>query len=92
MRDLQAELNNKFNIDSLREQKEAELQTYVDQLNTYKTEIDTSQSKAQTFSTAKAELEEQKTEVSSTLKLKQKDLKKRKEVFKEIQKLQGQDL
>jgi hypothetical protein len=30
MRDLQAELNNKFNIDSLREQKEAELQKYVD--------------------------------------------------------------
>ena len=30
MRDLQAELNNKFNIDALREKKEAEIQTYVD--------------------------------------------------------------
>lgn len=58
MRDLQAELNNKFNIDSLREQKEAEIQKFVDQLNTYKKEIDTSQSKAQTYSTSKAELEE----------------------------------
>ena len=44
--DLTRELKEKFNIDALREEKEAEIQTYVVQLDQFKQEIENSQARA----------------------------------------------
>lgn len=68
LNDLTSELKKKFNIDAMVLEKEAEINTYVVQLDAFKLEIEESQSRAQNYTNSKATLEEEKTELSSSLK------------------------
>jgi len=68
LNDLTSELKKKFNIDAMVLEKEAEINTYVVQLDAFKLEIEESQSRAQNYTNSKAALEEEKTELSSSLK------------------------
>lgn len=87
-----SELKQKFNIDALQQEKEAEIQKFVVQLDAFKAEIDESQARAQAFTQSKQALEEEKTEMSGNLKAVKTEVKKKREVLKEVEKLSGQDL
>lgn len=87
--DLNKQLEAKFNIEGLRAEKEAEIEKFVAQLEAFKAEITASQTRADLYAQQKAALEEEKTEMASTLKTVQKTVKKKKEVLKEVEKLAG---
>ena len=74
------------------QEKEAEIAEIVAQLDAFKDEIEESQARAQTYTHQKSSLEEEKTDLASSLKKNKLEVKKKKEVFKEVEKLQGQDL
>jgi predicted ATPase len=69
------------------QEKEAQIAEIVAQLDAFKEEIEESQARAQTYQQQKSSLEEEKNELASTLKRNKLDVKKKKEVFKEVEKL-----
>lgn len=87
MEDITKELKKKFNIDQMTQEKEAEISGIVSQLDAFKQDIDESQAKAANFQAQKNALEEEKQDLASTLKKNKAELKKKKEILKEVEKL-----
>jgi predicted nucleic acid-binding Zn-ribbon protein len=64
----------------------------VAELDAFKQEIDESQARAAAMQSSKVQLEEIKTDLAGNLKRDKAELKKKREVLKEVEKLAGQDL
>lgn len=79
-------------MDKLKEEKEKEIEQYVQAIDSLKEEIQTLKYSYERNTTKKQEIEEEKKELAESLKKIQKQTKKKKEVFTELQKLGNQDL
>ena len=82
----------KFDVDKLKQEKEAEISNLVTQLDSVKSEADQMRLILEKYTARKEEAAEEKKELTEQLKRVQKAAKKKKEVLQEIDKLGGQDL
>eukprot|EP00347_Sterkiella_histriomuscorum_P009969 403339184 len=87
-----AELQQKFDVDKLKEEKEAEIQVLVQQIDSMKIDIENYKQVFEKNSSRKQEISEEKKDLSENLKKISKQTKKKKEVLNELQKLGNQDL
>jgi len=90
--DIQAQMEAKYNIAGLVEEKEAEIKGIVEQLDTLKEEINRYQISSESLQQQKQAFEEEKKELADNLKKVQKVAKKKKEIITELEKLRGQDV
>ena len=86
---MQAELESKFNITELREEKENEINDLVARLDALKGDISGYEIKVESLTSAKNNFEEVKKDLSDNLKTNQKAAKKKREVLSELNKLGG---
>lgn len=87
--DIQAQLEQKYNIPQLIEDKEAEVKQIVVQLEKLKEGLSKYQITGEQLSTSKNQFEEEKKDLTENLKKVGKTLKKKKEVLTQVQKLKG---
>lgn len=86
------EYNPDYDVDKLREEKEAEIKGYVDKLDKMKKKIDVVKAKHERESKLKLQTAEDKKEYKENLKTIQKAANKNKEILSELEKLGNQDM
>ncbi|CDW88196.1 UNKNOWN [Stylonychia lemnae] len=87
-----AELQQKFDVNKLKEEKEAEIQVMVEQIDNIKQDIENYKTTYERNNIRKQEISEEKKDLTENLKKISKQAKKKKEVLNELQKLGNQDL
>lgn len=90
--DIQAQMEAKYNLPALVEEKESEIKQVVDQLDQLKEEINRNQITQESLGQQKNQFEEEKKELADNLKKVQKVTKKKKEIIVELEKLRGQNV